>query len=165
MPDFSFTDIRHLQATEGWLGLGDPKSAKEELDAVTPQLQAHPIVLRLRWEVFSAADQWNSALEVATTLTRLEPADQHAWLSRSFALHELKRTAEARENLLTVLDRFPDFALMRYNLACYECQLGNLDAACERLRQAFALPGGKEYRTTGQSDPDLAPLRARLADL
>lgn len=165
MADFTFTDVRHLQAAEGWLGLGDHASAREELDALAPELQRHPAVLRLRWEIFSAAKKWDCALEVAVTLTDLDPTDKHAWLSRSFALHEMKRTTEARENLLAVMDRFPDYAIMRYNLACYECQLGNLEAACDWLRKAFAMPGGAEYRETGLADPDLAPLRSRLGDL
>jgi Flp pilus assembly protein TadD len=165
MTDFTFEHVRQMQAAEGWLGLGDPASAGEELDALPPEVQRHPAVLRLRWEIFSAARQWESALEVATALTQTEPNDKHAWLSRSFALHELKRTVEARENLLAVLDKFPGYALMRYNLACYECQLGNLEAACACLREAFALPGGKEFRSTGMIDPDLAPLRERLPEL
>ena len=31
---------------------------------------------------------------------------------------------KVRDNLLPVVERFPDNATMRYNLACYECQLG-----------------------------------------
>src|SRR5271155_3948090 len=141
MTEFTFDYVRQIQAAEGWLGLGDHASAGQELDALPPKVQRHPAVLRLRWEILSAAKKWTSALEVAVALTQADPNDKHAWLSRSFALHELKRTIEARENLLAVMDNFPDYALMRYNLACYECQLGNLEAACACLREAFALPG------------------------
>ncbi len=165
MADLTFSDVRHIQAAEGWLGLGDHASAGEELEALAPELQRHPVVLRLRWEIFSAAKRWDAALEVANLLAKLDPSDKHAWLSRSFALHELKRTAEARENLLAVMDNFPDYAIMRYNLACYECQLGNLEAACDWLRKAFAMPDGAEYRESGLHDPDLAPLHSRLAEL
>jgi predicted Zn-dependent protease len=157
--------VRQFQAAEGWLGLGDYASATHELDSLPAGLQQNPMVLQLRWDIFSTGKDWENALGVATTLTSLDPNEKHAWISRSFALHELKRTAEARENLLAVLDRFPKFALMRYNLACYECQLGDLDAACEHLRETFALPGGKQFRSTGMLDPDLAPLRDRIPDL
>ena len=47
---------------------------------------------------------------------------------------------------------------MRYNLACYECQLGNLNQAREHLKQAFALKGGSDLRADSISDPDLEPL-------
>ncbi len=157
--------LRQFQAAEGWLGLGDCASATEELESLPPRLQQNPAVLRLRWDIFTTAKKWDAALEVATIWTQVDPGEKHAWLSRSFALHELKRTAEARENLLMVLDKFPGYALMRYNLACYECQLGNLDAACDLLRKAFALPGGREFRSTGMIDPDLAPIRARISEL
>ena len=165
MTELDFTHVRQIQAAEGWLGLGDHASAGQELDALPSEIQRHPLVLRLRWEVFSAAKKWDSALEAATLFTQVDPDDKHAWLSRSFALHELKRTAEARENLLAVIDKFPGYALLRYNLACYECQLGNLEVACARLRETFALPGGKEFRSTGMLDPDLAPLRAEIPRL
>jgi predicted Zn-dependent protease len=165
MPQFSISEMHSVSAAEGWLGLGDPASAAQELEALPAALQDHPTVMRLRWEIFSALRKWEAALEVATRLAKANPDDRHAWVSRSFALHELKRTAEARENLLSVLPRFPTDALMRYNLACYECQIGNHDAACKRLREAFALPDGEEFRATAMADTDLLPLRSLIQKL
>ena len=165
MPPFSISEMHIVSAAEGWLGLGDPASAAQELEALPAALRDHPTVMRLHWEIFSALRKWEAALEVATRLTQASPADRHAWVSRSFALHELKRTAEARENLLAILPRFPTDPLLRYNLACYECQLGNRDAACERLREAFALPDGEEFRATAMADTDLVTLRPLIKQL
>jgi len=50
----------------------------------------------------------------------------------------LKRTGEARDNLLRVVEKFQLSATMRYNLACYECQLGRLEQAKMWLEKAFA---------------------------
>jgi len=44
-------DQRHLEAAEGWLGLGDHLAANEELDSITPRLRAHPDPLKPRFEV------------------------------------------------------------------------------------------------------------------
>ncbi len=47
---------------------------------------------------------------------------------------------------------------MRYNLACYECQLGNLKEAREWLKQAFNLGDAKQMKLAALDDPDLQPL-------
>ena len=47
---------------------------------------------------------------------------------------------------------------MQYNIARYECQLGNLNQAREHLDAAFALSGGLHLRPRSLDEPDLAPL-------
>ena len=126
-------DSLHLEAAQGWLELGNHFEADADLDKITPQFRAHPDVLKLRWQIYAAAKKWETALDIAAALIQLDPEDPVGWVNRSYALHELKRTAEARDNLLRVVDKWPTIALMRYNLACYECQLGNLERAKEWL--------------------------------
>jgi hypothetical protein len=46
--------------------------------------------------------------------------------------------------------------MIRYNLACYECQLGNLDSAKLYLEQAIRMNPG--FRKQALDDPDLDPL-------
>jgi predicted Zn-dependent protease len=165
MNPFSLEEIHRLRAAEGWIGLGDWRSANEELEAIAPELHGHPWVLHRRWDVYSLSNDWDLALGVAEVLTRLEPEDKRGWLHKSFALHELKRTNEARDNVLAVLDKFPDYSVMRYNLACYECRLGNLAEARKRLAEAFALPGGTELRAGAMDDPDLRELWNQLGEI
>jgi hypothetical protein len=50
--------------------------------------------------------------------------------------------------------------MIRYNLACYECQLGELDAAKEYLDQAFTLE--PKCRTIAREDSDLEALWGEL---
>jgi hypothetical protein len=40
-------------------------------------------------------------------LIGLDLEEPLGWLHRSYALHELKQTTEARDNLLRVVDQFP----------------------------------------------------------
>jgi len=162
---FSFGDIQHMRAAEGWLGLSDAASAQEELQQVQEPLQEHPAMLRLKWAVAGALPDLELAAEVARKLTELRPDEEEGWIHLSYSLHELKRTAEARENLLRVLERFPDSALMHYNLACYECRLGNHDRARELLFKAFRLPDGAQFRDTALEDEDLRELWALIRDL
>jgi tetratricopeptide (TPR) repeat protein len=132
-------DAFHLQAAEGWLGLGDPVAAGAELEKIAPQLRAHAVVLNLRWDICAAAKKWETALEIAAALIQLDPDDPLGWVYRSRALHELKRTLEARDNLLGILDKFPSSVTVLYDLACYECKAGDLERAKHWLDQAFHL--------------------------
>jgi tetratricopeptide (TPR) repeat protein len=151
-------DTHHLQAAQGWLELGNHIEAIEELENIAPQLRAHPEALKVRWEIYAAAKKWEAAIDIAAAIVQLDPDDLAGWIHWSYALHELKRTAEARDNLLRVVEKFPISATMRYNLACYECQLGRLERAKEWLEKAFALGDAKGMKLAALDDPDLQPL-------
>src|ERR1035437_3751308 len=92
-------DTLHLLAAQGWLELGNHIEANEELENITASLRAHPDVLKVRWEIYAAAKKWEAALDIAAAIAQLDPDDPLGWVHRSYALHELKRTAEARDNL------------------------------------------------------------------
>ena len=151
-------DAHFLSAAEGWLELGNHNEAFEELECITPHLRAHPDVLKLRWEIYAKAKHWFAAMNVASGLVSLLPNELEPWIHRSFALHELKRTGEARDLLLPAVAKFPKDATIPYNLACYETQLGNITQGKEWLEKAFALDLTKELKLNFLSDPDLEPL-------
>jgi len=152
MKPLEHPDSFHLRAAEGWVELGNHVEANAELEMIAPELRAHPEVLEVRWHLLATARKWEACVEIATAIAELVPEQPHGWIHRSFALHELKRTAEARDNLLPVLDQFPDDALMRYNLACYECQLGNLGEAKRWLETAFKLGGKAQIKLMAIGD-------------
>jgi predicted Zn-dependent protease len=158
MKELEPPDSLHLQAAQGWLELGNHVEADADLDKITPQLRAHPDVLKLRWQIYAAAKKWEAALDIAAAHVALDPEDPVGWVNRSYALHELKRTSEARDNLLRVLDKWPTIALMCYNLACYECQLGNLERAKEWLEKAFRLGDARRMKLAALDDPDVERL-------
>src|SRR6266404_2443387 len=151
-------DSFHLEAAQGWLELGNPIESSEELEKITALMRTHPHVLQVRWEIYAAQKKWEAALDIATTLMELEPDEALGWVHRSYCLHELKRTKEARDNLLPVVDKFAASTTIRYNLACYECQLGNLSQAKKWLKAAFSLGDRKQMKLAALEDPDLKPL-------
>jgi tetratricopeptide (TPR) repeat protein len=151
-------DSLHLEAAQGWLGLGNHTEAGAELEKISSGMQRHPDVLNVRWGICAAARQWEAALEIASAIIRLAPEDPLGWVHRSYALHELKRTAEARDNLLRVVDKHPDSPTIRYNLACYECQLGRLDLTKKWLEAAFRLGDARKILSAAREDPDLKPM-------
>jgi tetratricopeptide (TPR) repeat protein len=148
----------HVNAAAGWLGLGDVASARDELDQIAPDLQTHPIVLMAKCQIYMAAKEWESLIHTAASLIREFPVLHEAWVNRSYALHELKRTQEAFDALLPAATMFPKIWVVPYNLACYCAQTGRLQEALEWLNQAIDLAGGKDVRAQALEDPDLQPI-------
>jgi hypothetical protein len=67
--------------------------------------------------------------------------------------------------LNAVVFRFPGESVIPYNLACYACQLGEMDAARRWLAKAVQVGGRAMIRRMAQDDPDLLPLRGFLGKL
>lgn len=155
----------YLLAATGWLELGNPTEAHAELENMAAEWHTHPLVLDLRWQIFAQEKKWDDCLKVAATMTRQTPQNILGWIHQSYALHELKRTAEARDNLLPVAAKFPEDFLLRYNLACYECQLGRLAPARQWLKKAMAIAGDKEIQVMALNDLDLQPMWPEIRNL
>jgi tetratricopeptide (TPR) repeat protein len=151
-------DLHHLNAAEGWLGLGDAAEAEHELNKLSLPLLAHPEVLRVRYHLYEKTLRWERAAEMGEQLCQIVPEAPFGWIHLAYALHELRRTKEAYHVLLPVLDRFPDEYIMRYNLACYACQLGDLEEARGWLRKAIAVIGKDTVKDLASTDADLQTL-------
>jgi tetratricopeptide (TPR) repeat protein len=158
-------DSHHLNAAEGWLGLGSTEEAERELAKLSLGVLSHPEVLRVKYHFYERTIQWERAAETARLVCQIVPDAPFGWVHLAYALHELRRTSEAYGVLLPVLQRFPKEYVMRYNLACYSCQLGRLDEACEWLKKAIALVGADTIKKMAVTDPDLEPLRAEIRNL
>ena len=158
-------DSFHLSAAVGWLELGNHREANEELEKIAAALRGHPGVLKVRYEVYAKARKWEIAVDIAQAITKAVPDISYGWFHLAYALHELKRTQEAWNVLSPVADKFPDRYLIRYNLACYACQLGNLAEAMEWLDKAFDIADKQSLKLMALKDPDLAPLWGEIAKI
>ena len=158
-------DKRQLEAAEGWLELGNWREANEELERITPEMRAHPFVLRVRWGVYDKAEKWEMAAEVARGMTVMLPDNSWGYIQWAVSLHELKRTKEAWGVLIPIADKFPEDYVISYNLACYECQLGNRKEAFQWLWKAIDLAGKKDIRLMALDDPDLEPLWPDISEI
>jgi predicted Zn-dependent protease len=151
-----------IQAAEGWLMLSNPFEANEELEQISPEYRMHPAVLAMKWQVYAAAEWWEAAWVVSKALCDLLPESAEVWICQANTLRRYRGLRDAADLLETVLERFPDEAVCRYNLACYEAQLGNIDDASSWLVQAFELPNSMALKLAAVYDPDLQPLWERL---
>ncbi|HEV2693560.1 MAG TPA: tetratricopeptide repeat protein [Verrucomicrobiae bacterium] len=165
MKNLPHPDDKHLEAVEGWLGLGNWREAEAELKNIDPGHRLHPFVLEMRYKIYEQSKDWQQAAVVAENLRELLPENQWGHFYLAYSLHELKRTQEAYDTLASVIPRFPEHHLMRYNLACYACQLGKLDESLTWLKKAIKLANDKEIRAMALTDPDLKPLWPQIKKL
>lgn len=153
-------DSHHLSAALGWLELGDIAEAGAELEKIAPEFRSHPHVLIVRYEVCSRTKKWDAAAEIAGALTQLEPQQPAAWVSLAYATR--RKTGggipQARAILMQAMHAFPGEHIIAYNLACYDCQLGDLNAARAWLKKACALGDAGRIKLMALKDPDLKPL-------
>jgi tetratricopeptide (TPR) repeat protein len=147
----------HLQAAQGWVELGNQREANDELDNIAPEWRSHPEVLEVRWQIYALENDWEVCADIATAFIRVMPEHHFGWIHRSYALHELKQTQAAYENLLGAADKFTRVWTVPYNLACYCAQLGRLDEALIWFNKALLIDA-KTVKAAGRKDPDLQPL-------
>lgn len=161
-------DNLHLEAVQGWLMLGNPAAAGEELERLTARSRTEPDVLELEWAVHAAAPDWAKACAVAELLVETAPDRPFGWIHRAYALRRMPGGSidQARDALRPAFERFPDQFLIPYNLACYAAQLGELDEAWTWLGNAMSAVGTLEGRTKirdlALADRDLEALWPRL---
>ncbi len=128
-------------------------------------MRAHPFVLRVRYGIYAMAQKWEMAAEIARGISEILPDNSWGYIQWAYSLHELKRTREARCVLLPVADKCPDDYLIRYNLACYCCQLGERKESLQSLDKAIDLAGKKHIRLMALEDPDLEPLWNDISEI
>jgi len=100
------------------------------------------------------------------TLTELEPHRPGMWVSLAYAVR--RKTgggiSQARAILVQARRAFPREQTIAYNLACYECQLGDLNAARSWLEKACALGNANKVKLMALEDPDLKSLWPELRE-
>lgn len=157
-------DTHYLNAASGWLELGNPAEAEAELNNLSAAALAHPDVLEMRWMLHAQRGRWEQCLHTAEKLMEVDPSRPTGWLNHAYALRRIPggSVKEAREALLPAYQRFPSESIIPFNLACYSCQLGDMEAARMWLRRAIASGGSEAIKKMARADEDLQPLWSEL---
>jgi tetratricopeptide (TPR) repeat protein len=143
------------------LDLGRHIEANEELQKIAPENAAHPDVLEVLWHINAKTGQWQFCVEIAAAIIKLDAERSFGWIHSSIALHKLKRTREAFDQLRPVADRFPNVWRIPYALACYCAQMERFIESQLWLQRAMAVDR-ETVRRTALADPDLQPLWASM---
>ncbi len=130
--------------------------ASMELDKIDPFNRAAPEVLALRIAIYSGLEKWELMQEIAKRLADFQPDDIHWTISLAYATRRANSIEAAREILSNAEPRFPREAIIKYNLACYYCQLGEIEHAKNYLKKAFEID--LNWRIAALEDDDLKPL-------
>ena len=153
-------DTHYLSAALGWVELGNLAEAKAELAQLGQSRQNHPDVLEVRWLICAEEHHWQEGLQVARALMFAAPDRSSGWLHQAYALRRAPggSVQKAWEALLPAFDLFPREAIICYNLACYACQMHQLEVARVWLKRAQAIGQQEQIRQMALSDADLEPL-------
>jgi len=154
--ELSFELQRALAAVDGYLQLGMPDEALQELNAAAIEDQFQTATLRARIRVLLHLKRWKDAEALSQRGISLHPEENEFMVQRAFALHQLKRGDEAAGVLLAAPTWIRQTGILHYNLACYEAKLGDIALARQCLQAALELNSG--FKENVRNDPDLQQL-------
>lgn len=145
-----------LKAAKGFLELGDPDSAWEELESIPAEDRAHQAVLWTRLEIYRKKHRWDGMVEIAQHLVNASPDNPIHWLDLAWAQRRGINLPIAEKTLVEASGRFPNEATIHFNLSCYLCLQGKIEESKERLKRAIDLD--PSFREIALDDEDLKDL-------
>jgi tetratricopeptide (TPR) repeat protein len=149
-------DQQHWQAAVGYAELGMFADADSELEKIDPFNRAAPEVLAVRLAIYRGLKKWELMQQIAKRLKEFQPNNVQWTISLAYATRRAYSIDVAMEILLSAEPKFPKEAAIPYNLACYYCQLGEMEKAKCYLKQAFKIDSS--WRMAALEDEDLRPL-------
>lgn len=113
--------------------------ANAELEEIEPDHRHFPEVLAVQLGIYTGLKKWELMQVVAKSLVNHDPGEVQWSISLAYATSRAESIEAAKVILLEAVERHSTEPMLHYNLACYECQLGDVEVAKARLRHAFKL--------------------------
>ena len=151
-----FPDKEFFTAAVGYCELGLFSEANEQVEKIGPLKRITPAVLALRIDIYRGLEKWELMQAASEVLHELEPHELQFVISYAYATRRAESIIAAKNILISSLAKFPHEAIIYYNLACYDCQLGLLESAKSYLKRACELDS--KWRLQALEDEDLKPL-------
>jgi len=133
------TDQLHLNTAAGFLRIGEPLDAWNELEMITPLNRAKTEVLVVRLAVCRALKDWEQAEEIARTLIKREPHNVMHVVALAEVMGRREGPVAAAAVYEFAIDRFPDFAPLRISLAVELVKAGQIEDAKQVVKKACEL--------------------------
>jgi tetratricopeptide (TPR) repeat protein len=130
--------------------------ANDQLEKIDPFNRAAPEVLAVRLAIYHGLKKWELMREIAKRLADFQPNDIQWITSFAYATRRAESIRAAKEILLNAEPKFPKEAIIKYNLACYLCQMGDIQIAKNYLKKVFEIDSN--WRTAALEDEDLRSL-------
>ena len=154
--------VQNLTRCEGFIELKMPDRAAKELDAIQPEFHDHMYVVWMKVAILQLRKAWKEALPLARSLRDDFPKEAGFWIQLAYITRRAENIQAAREILLEANTHFPKNETIIYNLACYACQLEELEEARTFLHIAIKMD--RDWLKTALEDDDLEALHDELED-
>ncbi len=164
-------DSHFFRAAVGWMELKLPMESLKELAQISPACRCHIETLEIEWQVLAALLDWDTAFRIAEKTITLHSTSITGWIHCAYAARRKSDGGLSRAFavLLPAALKFPDEGLIRYNLACYTAQLGELEAAWRWFEEALHRDpdpsGTHSYKAMALKDEDLKSLWDKIRSL
>ena len=143
-------DQKILNAAIGWLELGNPVEAHNELEQLPYDQRTNPEVLKLRCRVYRRAERWDCLSMLADSCYRVLPNEPQFLVDWAWAEFKGGSKEKAAVVLMTESGKFPDSESVAYHTAIILAALDRRPEARDWLAKAIAR----------SSDPDRLKLEA-----
>ena len=146
----------HLRRCDGFLDLKMTARARAELAHIDESWRRSVFYLNAQVRLGFEEQDWKSAAAAARALADHMPGVADYLIQLAYATRRSDGIAPAQFILEEAQKKFPDVAVIAFNLACYECQAGRHTRAMEHLQRAMKLD--PHCRAMAMEDEDLKPL-------
>lgn len=146
----------------GWIDLKNYAEATEELNRLEPSLKSTIHFLKAWIRIYSGTKAWTNVEMMCSTLLSNFPGDSFGIRHVAEALHRQRKHVDAISKLGELLSNEDrrETASIRYDLARYFCEAGQLKEARECLRGA--IERDPSIRKKALEDADLKNLWTEL---
>jgi tetratricopeptide (TPR) repeat protein len=120
-----------------------------------------PEVPLARLAIYHGLKKWELPAGVAKKLAEWNPKEPGFFIELAYATRRAESIHAAYAILTRAAGLHPNDGTIRFNLACYEAQIGSLYPAKAHLKRATEFE--EKFRLMALEDPDLEPLLASLA--
>lgn len=148
---------RRLAHARGYLELDMVAEAAAELAWIPAPENETDAVVAVRLAVLQEQKNWPALAALAGGFVRRTPGNAAAWVTWAYATRRADSLAAAEKILLEAERHHRAEPTIQFNLGCYACQRGDLQAARDRVNRAISLDS--KFAEAAATDPDLAPLR------
>lgn len=146
------------RTAEGYLELGMPEHALDNLGRLGGIENHSPIGLYLHGEALRELHRYEEALEYLEKAARALPQKVDPLVSLGWCYKRTSKIELAIDSMVRALEIKPEIALLHYNLACYLSLAGRKAQALVHLSRAFELDA--DYRALAESESDFDPIRS-----
>jgi len=149
-----------LQRCDGFLDLGMTAQAQSEFQKIPRMFHSRQETCEIILRMAIDEKNWPLAVQVAMDLIQRFPNEPTYHVQLAYSIRRKDNIVAARAVLLQAQRRFKKMAVIPYNLACYECQLGNQEHALSYLKRAVKL--NADFMELALDDDDLEPIWSAL---